>query len=87
MPSPDVRSHECLENQKTDNDGLHEKEDGVELMIAFVACDRSSDQACEIERALTKYAGPKARKWGTPFSNESTTSTGVNNPKRMKNAR
>jgi hypothetical protein len=59
MPSPVVRSHECLENQKTDNDGLHEKEDGVELMIAF-----SSDQACEIERALTKYAGPKARKWG-----------------------
>jgi hypothetical protein len=51
MPSPDVRSREYLENEKADNDGLHEKEDGVELMIALVACDRSSDQTREIEQA------------------------------------
>jgi hypothetical protein len=51
MPSPDVRSHEYLENEKADNDGLEEKEDGVELMIALVACDRSSHQTHEIEQA------------------------------------
>ena len=41
MPSPDVRSHEYLKNEEADHDGLHEKKDGVELMIAFVACDGS----------------------------------------------
>jgi hypothetical protein len=63
MSSPDVPLREYLENEKADNDGLDEKEDRVELMVALVACDCSSDQAYEVEQtAGEKYAGPKARK-------------------------
>ena len=50
MRSPHVRSHERLKNEEADDDGLDEKEDGVELMIALVTCDRSSRQTDEIKR-------------------------------------
>jgi hypothetical protein len=33
---------ERLENEEADDDRLDEKEDGIELMIALVSCDRSS---------------------------------------------
>src|SRR5215813_3455745 len=45
---------EYLENEKTDNNRLHEKEDGVEFMITLIACDCSSKQSREIENAASK---------------------------------
>ena len=45
MRSCGAYSHECLENEEADHDGLDEKEDGVELMISLVSRDRGGDQA------------------------------------------
>jgi hypothetical protein len=49
-----VRSHQRLKNKEAHDDGLDEKEDSVELMIALVTRDRSSDETCEIEQATDK---------------------------------
>src|SRR5882762_2472840 len=49
-------SHECLENEETDGDGLEEKEDRVELMIALVTSDRSRHQAREIKEVTNTIA-------------------------------
>jgi hypothetical protein len=56
MRSPAEHSQECLKNQEADHDGLDEKEDRVELMIALVTCDRSRHQAREINEVTDKIA-------------------------------
>ena len=43
-----LRSHKRMKNGEADDNGLGEKEDGVELMIALVPRDRSRCQAGEI---------------------------------------
>ena len=58
MRSCGAYSHECLENEEADHDGLDEKEDCVELMISLVSRDRGGDQACEIEQAADEVYGP-----------------------------
>ena len=46
-----ANSHERVKNQEADDDCLGKKEDGENLVIAFVARDRSRYQAGEINRA------------------------------------
>jgi hypothetical protein len=53
-----VLSHEYLENEETDNNGLDKKEDRVELVIPLVACDRSGEKTCEIEQATGEVYRP-----------------------------
>ena len=53
-----MRLHKRMKNGEADDNGLDEKEDGVKLMIALVARDRSGRQAREKNKLLTKYCGP-----------------------------
>ena len=64
MRSCGAYSHECLENEEADNDGLDEKEDGVELVITLVTRDRSSNQAGEIEQAAGEILVPEQESGG-----------------------
>jgi hypothetical protein len=47
-----------VKNGETDNDGLHEKENGVELMISLVSCDRSGYEAGEVDHAADEVLRP-----------------------------
>jgi hypothetical protein len=40
-----------MKNGEADDNGLHEKENGVELMISLVSCDRSGYEAGEVDDA------------------------------------
>src|SRR5882762_7438920 len=51
-------SCERLKNQEAGNDGLEQKEDRVELMIALVTRDCSSDQTREIKEVTDKIYRP-----------------------------
>ena len=42
--------HKRLKKQKTDHDGLDEKENRIELVITFVLSDSGRQHASEIER-------------------------------------
>ncbi len=50
MRSCGAYSHECLENEEADHDGLDEKENRIELVITFVLSDSGRQHASEIER-------------------------------------
>jgi hypothetical protein len=53
-----LRLHERAEKNKANDNGLNEKEDGVELMIALVSCDRSRRQASEIKQVTDDVLRP-----------------------------
>lgn len=76
-----------MKDHETDDHRLDEKEDSIELVVTFIACDCSGHEAGEVKAALAAYCGPSSRKWRVPLSKLPTTSTGVNNAKRMKKAR
>ena len=47
-----------MKNEEADNNGLDEKEDGEDLMIALVSCDRSCRQAGEIKQVTDDVLRP-----------------------------
>jgi hypothetical protein len=53
-----LRLHERVKNNEADDNGLDEKEDSVELMIALVSCDRSRRQAGEIKQVTDDVLRP-----------------------------
>jgi len=38
-----------VKDHEADNDRLDEKEDGIELVVTFIACDCSGDEAGEVK--------------------------------------
>ena len=73
-----LNSHECLKDKKTDNDGLEEKEDRVELVIALITRDCSSHQAGEIEQATGEVCWSQGKKVRDAFQQR------INNIDRRK---
>ena len=44
-----MRRPRCgVNNSETNDNGLNEKKDGVELVVTFVTGNRSGDQACKV---------------------------------------
>ena len=76
--SPAVPSHECLKNEEADSDGLEEKEDRVELVIALVTRDCSSHQTDEIEHATSEVYWSQGKKVRDAFQQR------INNIDRRK---
>ena len=62
-----LRLHKHMKNGEADDNGLGEKEDGVELMIALVARDRSRRQAREKKQVTDDVLRPQLKKMRDAF--------------------
>ena len=71
-----------MKNEEADDNGLGEKKDGVELVVALVWCDRSGHEAGEKKQVTDEVLRPQLKKMRDAFEQRISD---INYSKQAKN--